>query len=109
MATRLACPYLQGRVELTAEREEHIVRGHPELLPGLRARLERTVADPDEIRGDPGYLGTRRFVRWFDDLLSGKYLVVVVSSTTAIDRGHRIVTAFAARRTPKGEVEWKRP
>ena len=44
-----------------------------------------TIADPDEIRRDREY------------------------PTPPPDVRHWIVTAFVARRPPKGELEWKRP
>lgn len=34
-----SCPYLQGEVELTDERETHIAEQHPDLLPEHRDRL----------------------------------------------------------------------
>jgi hypothetical protein len=61
---RLPCPYLAGEVEWTEERERHIGERHPELLPVHRARIEQTVADPDEIRSDADYPETLFFTRW---------------------------------------------
>ena len=48
--TRLACPYLRGDVELTAERERHIRERHPDLLPEHRDQLSQTLANPDQVR-----------------------------------------------------------
>ena len=69
--TRFPCPYLAGEVELSAERWDHIRLGHPELDAESLGRLARTLADPDEIRSDSRYSGTRLFSRWFYDLLGG--------------------------------------
>jgi hypothetical protein len=41
------CPYLQSEVELTEERERHIVERHPDLLPEHRVCIADTLADPD--------------------------------------------------------------
>jgi hypothetical protein len=107
--TRFPCPYLRGEIELTDERERHIGRGHPELVPVLRDCLSRTLGDPDEVRMDADYHHTRLFVRWFGDLLGGKMVVVAVVSSPAPRPRHWIVTTFAARRPPQGDLEWKRP
>ncbi len=37
----LPCPYLQGEVELTNEREEHIAEQHPDILPAYRDSLPK--------------------------------------------------------------------
>ncbi len=106
---RLACPYLGDDVQWTEERQRHIAARHPELLPAHRERVVQTIADPDEIRRDREYPNTRLFFRWFDDLMGGKNVVVATVSTPPPDVRHWIVTAFVARRPPKGELEWKRP
>lgn len=43
---RFQCPYLKGEVELTDERETHIVHTHPDLLPEYLAQVGQTLADP---------------------------------------------------------------
>ena len=108
-STFLPCPYLETEVEWTAERERHIGERHPELLPAHRTRVEQTVADPDEVRSDGNYPNTRLFFRWYADLLDGKNVVVVVVSAEPPETRHWIVTAFVARRPPRGDLEWKRP
>lgn len=105
---RFPCPYLGAEVELTDERSVHITRHHPELLPEHLEALSRTLADPDEMRRDERFPGTRAFSRWFDDVKGGKHVVVMVVSDAAPVR-HWVVTAFIARRlSAKGEVEWTR-
>ncbi len=42
---RFPCPFLQGEVELTEERERHIAARHPDLLPEHRERIAETLAD----------------------------------------------------------------
>jgi hypothetical protein len=106
---RFPCPYLHGEVELTDEREQHIAAHHPDLLPQHRWRIGEALADPDEVRQDSDYPNTRIFFRWYDDLRDGKYVVVAVVSPQPPDTRHWIVTAFMARKPPKGDLEWKRP
>src|SRR5690242_19766496 len=48
--TQFFSPYLNGTVELTAEREQHITQNHPDLLPKHRDGFRETLLDPDEIR-----------------------------------------------------------
>jgi hypothetical protein len=99
---------LGGEVEWTAERERHIGERHPDLLPAYRARVEQTVADPDEIRSDGDYPNTRLFFRWYAEVLGGKNVVVAVVSAEPPEVRHWIVTAFVSRRPPRGDLEWKR-
>jgi len=58
-----------------------------------------------EFPSDPH---TRLFLRWYDDLLGGKNVVVAIVSAEAPEVRHWIVTAFIARRPPRGDLEWKR-
>lgn len=44
------CPYLDGEVELSDEREAHIAETHPDLLPEYLRQLEQTLLNPDEVR-----------------------------------------------------------
>jgi len=108
VVTRFPCPYLGDEVELTDERERHIGENHPDLLPEHRDRIADTLADPDQIRRSTRFGNAFLFSRWFEDLRSGKYVVVVVM-TGAVPGGRNwMVTAYMARRLAGGEVEWKR-
>jgi len=100
-----SCPFLGVEVHLTDERERHIADRHPDLLPAHRARIGRTLADPDQVRRSTRFAGARLFSRWYDDVAGGKHIVVVVVST-----GGRfwIITAYIARRLAEGEIEWAR-
>jgi len=106
--TTFPCPYLRAEVELTEERERHIMEQHPDLLPEHRERIMLTEADPDEVRPDPEAANTRLFVRWFHDLRAGKHVAVVVVTDARPVARHWIVTAYVARRLAKGEAEWRR-
>jgi hypothetical protein len=95
------CPYLQGVVEFSDERERHIAERHPDLLPVHRDRIAATLADPDQIRRSRRFGSARLFSRWYDDLKGGKV------SAEAVGR-HWIITAYIARGLAAGEVEWVR-
>jgi len=43
------CPYLNGEVELTDEREAHITQTHPDLLPEYLPQLKQTLENPDQV------------------------------------------------------------
>lgn len=103
---RLPCPYLKGEVEWTAEREHHVARRHPDLLPKHREQISQTLADPDQVRRSMRFPAARMFSRWYPDLHGGKNVVVVVLEGTA--GRYWIVTAYIARRLAEGEIEWKR-
>jgi hypothetical protein len=101
------CPYLHGDVELTEERERHIAERHPDLLPMFRNRIAGTLLVPDEVRRSTRIANARLFSRWFDDIMSGKHVVVVVVSDVDANR-HWVITAYLVRKFGQGEVEWKR-
>jgi hypothetical protein len=98
----------EGEVELTEEREAHIARTHPDLLPEYLAQIGQTLADPDQIQRSIRMSGARMFYRWFEDVRQGKHVVVVVVSGSAPRERHWVVTAYIARRLAQGEIEWHR-
>ena len=53
MTSRFPCPYLNGEVELTEEREHHIAERHPDLLPEYREQIVGT-REEGQIRGGRG-------------------------------------------------------
>jgi hypothetical protein len=104
---RMACPHLHAEVDLTPERERHIQERHPDLLPAYRDRLAATLADPDQVRLSAHLGNARLFSRWFDDIMGGKHVVVVVVGRAATHR-HWVITAYLVRKLAPGDVEWKR-
>jgi hypothetical protein len=106
--TRFPCPYLQGEVELTEEREHHIAERHPDLLPEHREWIAETLTDPDQVRRSVRFGNARLFARWCESVRGGKHVVVVVVSDTTPSDRHWIVTAYLARKLAEGEVEWQR-
>jgi hypothetical protein len=102
------CPYLGGEVELSDERESHIAETHPELLPEHEDQIGDTLRDPDQVRRSRRFGNARLFSKWYDDLLTGKHLVVVVVSEALPKSRDWVVTAYVTRRIPEGDVEWKR-
>ena len=102
------CPYLESQVELTDEREQHIAAHHPDLLPQYADRIASTLADPDQIRRSARFASARMFSRWYNDLGTGKHVVVVVVSDPAPGSRHWIITAYIARTLAGGVVEWQR-
>ena len=104
---RFSCPYLAGEVELTEEREKHIGDRHPELLPKVRDRIRMTLAEPHEVRRSARSVDARLFSRWFDDIMNGKHVVVVVVSEHRTRR-HWVITAYVVSKLGQGVVEWTR-
>jgi hypothetical protein len=102
---RFLCPRLLAEVELTEERERHIEKRHPELLPAYRDKLAEVLADPDVMqRTDDEHL----FSRWYTDIGRGRHIVVVVISQANRPARHWIVTAYMTRRLRRGGIEWRR-
>jgi hypothetical protein len=108
MIRRFPCPYLNGEVELTKERERHITERHPDLLPEHRSRIAETLAVPDQIRTSARFGSARLFSRWYTDIGQGKYVVVVVVSERTPQERHRIITAYLANKLAQGGAEWQR-
>jgi hypothetical protein len=104
---RFHCPYLGSEVELTSEREQHIVQAHPDLLPDHRDRIGETLADPDQVRRSNRSLNARSFTRWSGTIKGGKHVVVVVIEDQPVGR-RWFVTSYLARRISGGQVEWQR-
>jgi hypothetical protein len=69
--TLFRCPYLNGDVELTDEREHHIMERHPDLFPEHHDKVRVTIEDPDEVRRSQRFGQARLFSRWFGDLREG--------------------------------------
>ncbi len=106
--TRFHCPHLNTEVECTEERERHIARRHPDLLPQHRDRLAETLADPDLVRRSKRLASARLFSRWHSDLRGGKHVVVIVVSDPPENGRDWIITAYLAGKLAEGEIEWKR-
>jgi hypothetical protein len=106
--TRFSCPYLNGEVELTDEREQHIAAQHPDLLPAHRAALADVLADPDSVRRSIRFGHARLFARWFDNIRGGKHVVIVAVTDAAPYNRHWIITAYIARKLSEGVIEWQK-
>lgn len=104
MTIRFPCSFLKGEVELTKEREEHIAERHPDLLPHHAECLAKTLEDPDQIRRSERFGNALLFSRWFEGVLQGKFVVVVVMTN---DR-QWIITAYLSRKLAEGDIVWER-
>jgi hypothetical protein len=100
------CPYLGRPVELTDEREAHIRSRHPEVLREGDDLLAEAIRRPQSLCRSHQDEEVLIFVRWYDDLLKGRYLKVPVK----IRRGARercwVITAYLSGWPAKGEVVW---
>ncbi|MBI4203079.1 MAG: hypothetical protein HY532_08215 [Chloroflexi bacterium] len=101
------CSYLGSDVELTTEREEHIARRHPELLPTHRQFIAETLAQPNSVWISERFANARLFARWYNELVGGKHVVVVVVSDTSPAR-HWIITAYVTGSLISGVLEWEK-
>ena len=106
----LPCPYLGREVELTAERERHIRRKHPGVLPDRRQDFVRTLADPDLIIVRAWSPSQTMLVR---ELPEGEWhIVAVVNEDEPVDdlsAGRAwVLTSYLATDLPSGLVTWQR-
>jgi hypothetical protein len=100
------CPYLGGVIELTNEREQHIVSTHPDLLPNYWPELIKTLAEPDQVRRSTRMPNALLMARWFETIRDGKYIVAVVVTEKSPNRNW-IITAYLARKLTGGILEWQ--
>jgi hypothetical protein len=103
---KFVCAYLKGEVELSEEREAHIELTHPDLLPKYLTQIGETLAAPDHVRRSQRMGSAHLFDRWFDDVLGGKYVVVVVVSEATPPERHWVITAYLSRKLMPGEIVW---
>jgi len=101
------CSYLGADIELTDEREQHIIQTHPGTLPKYLEQLSITLADPDLIRQSERDENALLFSKWFDTIRTGRYFIVVTVTDTSSAR-YWIVTAYTARKLTGGQVIWKK-
>ena len=106
--TTYPCPYLGDEVELSGEREQHIMEHHPDLVPDHKDRIGDTLGDPDQVRRSKRFGNARLFAKWYDDLVRGKHLVVVVVSEAKPKSRNWVVTAYMTKKIAEGDEEWKR-
>jgi hypothetical protein len=95
------CPYLSSQVELSEEREEHIIQNHPNTLPDYLEQLSETLANPDLVRPSKHDTQAFRFSTWIDTIRTGRYLRVITVSDLETKR-HWIITAYTARKLAGG-------
>ncbi|MEO0394421.1 MAG: PBECR2 nuclease fold domain-containing protein [Cyanobacteria bacterium P01_A01_bin.137] len=105
MSRSFYCPYLNDDVELSDEREQHIIARHPGTLPNYSAQLAQTLSNPDQIRQSTRDEKSLLFSKWFETIRTGRYLVVVTISDNDPVR-HWIITAYTARKLSGGETIW---
>jgi len=102
------CPYLEGDVELTDEREQHISATHPDLLPEYLPQLIKTLADPDQVRRSTRMDNALLIARRFETIKEGKYVVVVVVTEHSLTNRNWIITAYLARKLTGGTLKWQK-
>jgi hypothetical protein len=88
------CPYLETKVELTDEREAHITRRHPDLLPAHLDAIADTLAEANDVQPDPLDDASVLFIRWIATIRGGRYAVVVVRADPEVSSRYWIATAY---------------
>lgn len=105
--TLFVCPYLKSEVELSQERQRHILERHPELALDFCQLLADTLMAPDRVRRTARLEKARLFSRWFSQVRGGKHVVIVVITESGQPCRHWIVISYLARRLAGGEPEWQ--
>jgi len=97
------CPHVNGRVELTHEREEHIIARHPDLLPAHRACIAETLHKPDRVLPSARVRNALKFARWFPGVRGGRFAVIVVVVDAGPQPRQWIVTAYLTKHLAEKE------
>ena len=87
-----------GKIELTAERKDHIAIAHPEIKLYLK-KLSRILSTPDEIRISRLDESVLLFYKFFANIKHGKYISVAVKTG---DRNF-VLTAYITDRIRIGK------
>ena len=87
-----------GDIELTAERQNHILTAHPELKSRLQ-KLSEVLSAPDEIRRSRFDKNVLLFYKFFVNIKGGKYISVAVKT----DDRNFILTAYITDKIRIGE------
>lgn len=98
------CPYLDMEVELSDNKERHIITRHADLFPHHLAYIVGTLGSPDVVLRKTPDDNTTLFFRWYYGLCN-KYMAVVVVMEP--DRKW-VITAYPAHRLHRGEILWQR-
>jgi len=100
---RFFCLFLNTEGELTDEREEHIRTYHFEVAPFLK-RIGSILTDPEEVRQSVYDAEVILFYKFFSDVRSGNFLVVVVKKNVR----SFILTYSMTTKIRGGTQLWKR-
>jgi hypothetical protein len=99
-AATFHCPHLNANITLSIPRAQHIIEQHPRTWPDLRTEITATLANPDRIFPSKSDPEAQQFVKWFDTIRTGRYMIVIVVSQSDLDQ-HWIITAYTMRKLPK--------
>lgn len=91
-------------VELTEERWQHIVTEHPEVREH-QEKIPTVLADPEHVKRSKRDEQVMLYYRYFDTILDGKYLLVVVKKGAARSF---VLTAYLTNSVRKGETVWEK-
>ncbi len=90
-------------IELTEERWNHIVKEHPEIL-SFKDRIADVLKEPDYIKRSGRDADVLIYYKFYDDILEGKYLLVVVKK----DIRSFVLTGYITDAIKKGETLWEK-
>jgi len=90
-------------IELTDERWHHIIKEHPE-LSRYKERIQEVLSTPDYVKRSSRDNEVLLYYKWFDDILSGEYFLLVAK------KGFRsfILTCYITDTIKRGVTLWER-
>jgi hypothetical protein len=93
--------YRNEEIDLSDEVYRVILDKHPESKQFI-SRISQTLAVPDQVRKSVTDSRVRLYYRFYDDVLNGKFVTVVVKRA---DRSF-ISTIYATDKIKEGELLW---
>lgn len=85
-------------VELTSERKKHILTFHPDLKPYIKL-IREVLLLPDDLKISKSDPDSLLFYKYFDTILNGKYIAVVVK----VNGRNFILSSYLTGRIKSGE------
>ncbi len=102
-ATLTFVDFLGEEVHLSNQVYNIIVSKHPEVKKFF-GRIEETLRSPDTLRKSVSNPRARLYYRFYDDVIGGKFVAVVVKRAD----GNFISTVYATDRIKEGEILWQK-
>lgn len=92
-----------NEIVLASERWEYIITKHPEIKP-YKDKVKIVLNEPDLVKKSKRDKKVFLYYKYFEEILSGKYLLIVVKT----NKNNFIITAYITDKIKEGEIIWRK-